>query len=67
MEAEQNKLARAVEIQKQITHGLTVKFGGHIAPDGDLVYVTIQKYGQEIHLSPPQAKQLADQILARIA
>ncbi len=67
MSASENRLNRAVEIQKALTEGITVRFGAHINPDGELIYVTVVKTGVEIHLSPAQAKSLASEILSRIA
>ena len=60
--AEENKLMRCIEIQSQLSENLTVRFGAYIQPDGEIAYVTIEKYDHRITLTWEQAKSLVDEI-----
>lgn len=62
----QNKLMRCIELQHDLTEALTVKFGAEIQPDGEIAWVTIEKFGQRINLTPKQAVSLAEQIRQRV-
>ena len=58
---------KAVETKKMLESGLTVRFGADLRPDGELVYVILQKGDIELALTPKQADSLAKQIRERIS
>ena len=66
MSAEQNRLMQAIEIQHQLAEALYVKFGAYIQPDGDIAYVTVEKFDQRVTLTREQAQSLAKRILERL-